>query len=372
MPRVARFAHERVLGWRTGSRQSQVLVSALLLLGVVSSFAVSLRVYDLMPVTAYFLWLLLAMMVLRFRPLVVVVLVTLACGLAAVLAQGEVALARVSGTVAFVAAGALILYQSSRQRSGLPSALGEAFLADLRDRLQAQGVVPPLPAGWTCQSAEVAAHGVGYAGDFLVADLSEDKRHLELILVDVCGHGVAAGAQALQFAGALGGLIGALPPKALFAAANDFLLRQQADESFSTAVHVLIDLTDGSYGIVSAGHPPALRWDARAGEWCVDTARGTALGLVRRPELHATEGRLEPGDALMFYTDGVVETRTADLDAGITWLQRTAREAVSGGFDGAAQRIIERVARGDDDRAVLILHRLPAAEYGRVAPGSAR
>jgi serine phosphatase RsbU (regulator of sigma subunit) len=92
----------------------------------------------------------------------------------------------------------------------------------------------------------------------------------------------------------------------------------------------------------------------------IDNARGTALGVLKDPELHRTDGRLFPGEALMFYTDGVVESRTAHLDVGIAWLQRVAREAVSGGFHGAAQRVIGQVDRGDDDRAVLILSRDPS------------
>lgn len=360
--RAARFVNdrvnERVAAWRTGSASSQVLALALLLAGVAASLVVSLTDYDVMPLTAYFVWLLFGMLLLRFVPMLVLTAVTLAAAFGAVLQEGQIAGARLTAVATMVVAAALLLLQSSRQRSGLPGSLGEAMLVDLRDRLQAQGKVPPLPIGWSCQSAMLAAHGAGYAGDFLVADLDEDERHLEMILVDVCGKGVAAATQALQFAGALGGLIGSLPPIPLFEAANRFLLRQFSDESFATAVHVLVDLADGSYSIVSAGHPPALRWCSRQREWVVDNARGTALGITRRPDLVASTGVLASGEALLFYTDGVVESRTSDLDEGIAWLQATAREAVADGYDGAARRIVRRVARGDDDRAVLILSRM--------------
>ena len=61
----------------------------------------------------------------------------------------------------------------------------------------------------------------------------------------------------------------------------------------------------------------------------------------------------------MFYTDGVVESRSADIDEGIAWLRDAARTAVLGDWDGAAARLIAQVDRGDDDRAVLIVRRLP-------------
>ncbi len=278
-------------------------------------------------------------------------------GVLALAISGPVTGSRAIAMAAFVFAVLLVLVVASRQRSGLPAMLSEAFLVDLRDRLQAQGKIPPLPEGWDSQSAMIASHGGTYAGDFLVADLSEDRKQLEVILVDVCGKGTGAGPAALQFAGALGGLIGALPPRELFRAANGFLIRQGDDEAFATAVHLLVDLEEGGYQITSAGHPPALRWDLPSREWVIDNARGTALGVLRAPELHVSEGRLLPGEALMFYTDGVVEARGSHIDAGIAWLQRVALDAIGHGFGGAARRIIGQVESGDDDRAVLILSR---------------
>lgn len=346
-------------GWRTGSRDSQVFVLSVLLTGISLSFAASLAQPDWMPLAAYFVWLLVAMLLLRFVPLVVAVAWDSAAAVASTAAGGPITGARAVAMSLFLLAAAMVLFQASRQRTGLPVPVSEALLADLRERLQRQGRIPDLPDGWHSQTAMLASHGADFAGDFLVADLSEDRRRLEVILVDVVGKGTTAGPAALQFAGALGGLLGALPPVDLFRAANDFLLRQNEDEQFATAVHLIVDLEQGTYEITSAGHPPALRYDLPMGEWVIDNARGTALGVHKDPELHRTAGRLFAGEALMFYTDGVVESRTAHLDVGIAWLQRTAREAVSGGFPGLAHRLIGQVDRGDDDRAVLILSRDP-------------
>jgi hypothetical protein len=262
---------------------------------------------------------------------------------------------------------AIILYAASRYQSGLPGPLGEAMLVELNDRLQVQGVVPPLPNGWRAQSAVLSAGGAKFAGDFLVANLSDDKSSLEMVLVDVCGKGVGAGTQSLQFAGALGGLIGSLPPLGLFSAANDFLLRQQWDEGFATAVHVLVDLNTGRYSIINAGHPPALRWVDRESVWQVDGARGTALGVLERPDFQRSTGVIEPGEALMFYTDGVVESRSRDFRNGIDWLRATAGQVVmSDGFANAPRRILAHVPTGDDDRAVLVLDRhRPTVDYSR-------
>jgi len=355
--RAAGYLHAPVAAWRSGTPKSQTQVALVMLAIIAASLVVSVTAPAWMPLAAYFVWLLVAMMLLRFRPLLVVSAVNAAAGVITVAINGPVTGSRAIAMAAFVIAVLLVLVTASRQRSGLPAMLSEAFLVDLRDRLQAQGKIPPLPEGWNSQSAMIASHGVSYAGDFLVADLSEDRKQLEVILVDVCGKGTGAGPAALQFAGALGGLIGALPPQELFRAANHFLLRQGDDEAFATAVHLLVDLEEGGYQITSAGHPPALRWDLASHVWVIDNARGTALGVLHAPELHVSQGRLLPGEALMFYTDGVVEARGSHIDAGIVWLQRVALEAVAQGFGGAAHRIIGQVESGDDDRAILILSR---------------
>lgn len=357
LQRFGTYVQSRVDSWRTGSSESQMQVLALLLACVVATLVASWYATDSVPLTIWFLWLLAGMLVLRFAPLVALCSAVFLGSLLVTFHESFQQPYLNVGLVILALAIAVILFHASRQRSGLPVALSEPMLAQLRDRLQAQSVIPPLPSGWQSQSALLTAHGTSYAGDFLVADIEED-RWLEVVLVDVCGKGVSVGAQALQFSGALGGLIGALPPTDLLRAANAFLLRQNSDESFSTAVHVLLDLETGDYMVTSAGHPPALRWSGEPRGWFIDNARGTALGVVEAPTWEPSSGRLNPGEALMFYTDGVVESKHQDMDQGIAWLREHALLAVlEKGFRGAARRILRQVPPGADDRAILILER---------------
>ncbi len=368
LARSGAYVGDRVRSWQSGSQEGQVTVLLVLLGCVAVAFTISWTEYRWMPMATYFVWLLVGMLLLRFVPLVILSCAVFVAAVVALRHDGMIVGARSVAVVALLIVTALILFQSSRQRSGLPVPLSEAMLAELRDRLQRQSVIPALPEGWAAQSAMRSSAGAGYAGDFFVADLVEGRR-LEMVLVDVCGKGVAVGPQALQFAGALGGMLGSLPPRRLMLAANSFLLRQQSDESFSTAVHLRVDLVTGEYTITSAGHPPALHWDATAGEWAIDNARGTALGIMPDPELQASEGTLAPGEALLFYTDGVIESRTTDIDEGIAWLREAARTAVEAGFAGAAHRVIRKVPNGQDDRAVLILSRsAPGTDDGIPTP----
>lgn len=355
----ATYVQQRIDGWRTGSRASQMFLLVVLVAMICLTVLLGLLVEVIVPVAMWFLFLMVGTMLLRFVPLLLLAVVL---GVVSVWNSMQTDFATpswASALVIFALALMLAIYQSSRQRSGLPMALSEAVLTQLRDRLQRQGVVPPLPDGWRSQSATITANGPSYAGDFLVADLREG-RWLEMALVDVCGKGTAVGPQALQFAGALGGLIGALPPAELMAAANAFLLRQESEESLATAVHIKVDLVTGDYTITSAGHPPALHWHLGHRGWSIDNARGMALGVIDEAEFTPSKGRLHPGEALMFYTDGVIESADRDLDQGIDWLRHEALQAVDArGFTGLPRRVLKKVPRGDDDRAMLVLERQP-------------
>ncbi len=256
-----------------------------------------------------------------------------------------------------VTVAVIVLLVAAGNRSGLLGRLGDSMLLELNERLRVQGHVPPLPAGWAAESVLRSAGGAQFAGDFFIAHMHEDGATLEIVLVDVSGKGVGAGTKSLQFAGALGGLIGTMPPLELFDAANDFLLRQGWDFSFATAVNVLVDLQTGAFVVTSAGHPPVLRWNRVWSTWDLDPARGTALGIVKDPPFQQAKGTIGPGEALMLYTDGVVESRDRDVDEGVEFIQQVAARAVRDGFVGAAARIVASIADEDDDRAVLILSR---------------
>jgi len=67
-----------------------------------------------------------------------------------------------------------------RQRVGITGLRGESMLAELRERLEAQGQLPPLPAGWHAERALAPAGGGGFAGDFVVSACTRDGRQLEV------------------------------------------------------------------------------------------------------------------------------------------------------------------------------------------------
>jgi len=247
----------------------------------------------------------------------------------------------------------------SRWRLGLNGTMGDSMLVDLRDRLRFQGELPSLPPGWHAEAVLRAAYAESFSGDFLVAARPGDGRHLEVALVDVSGKGAAAGTRALLLSGAFGGLLGAMPADRFLQAANSYLLRQHWDEGFATAVHLDLDLVTGSYRVTSAGHPPVAQFRAGSGRWVLGRqAGGPVLGVLDAVEFEGVTGCLGPGDALLLYTDGVVETPDRDLDTGIDRMLGQAERLVRDGFRGGAGRIVEQARAGEsDDRALVLIWR---------------
>lgn len=257
------------------------------------------------------------------------------------------------------AAVMVMAYARSRERLGVQGTLGESMLVDLRDRLRSQGEVPRLPSEWTAETVLRSAFGDSFSGDFIVSSRSTDGRWLEMVLVDVSGKGQAAGTRALLLSGAFGGLLGALPSPDFLHAANEYLLRQRWDEGFATAVHLALDLNTGEYRLASGGHPPAAHFHSGSGRWEVlEGEHGPALGIVEDTDFPAHAGVLVRGDALLLYTDGLVETPGRDLALGIDRLMGQAARQVQGGFHGGAARIVDGNKAGEnDDRALVLLWR---------------
>jgi serine phosphatase RsbU (regulator of sigma subunit) len=253
---------------------------------------------------------------------------------------------------------ALVAFTAHRDRLGLQGAPSDLMIVDLRDRLAVHGRIPQLPAGWRVDTAMRSANAEAFSGDFIVAARSAGGSLLEVVLVDVSGKGQGAGVRSLQLSGAFGGLLGSMPREQFLTVANDYLLERSWDEGFATAIHLAVDLVTGRYWVASAGHPPALHRHAGSGLLeIIDTIGAPALGIVADLPRVERSGQLEHGDALMIYTDGVVEVPGYDLELGIDRLMG-ATERVVGTGRGGAEAVLAAVRAGEgDDRGLVLVHR---------------
>ena len=150
-------------------------------------------------------------------------------------------------------------------------------------------------------------------------------------------------------------------PSAVLGALNDILLRAErvATERFCTACQMRLRPGQAQLRVTVclAGHPMpfVVRADGRVeqvGE------PGTLLGTFADPELHDVAIDLSSGDAIVAYTDGLVERRDMGIDVGEVRLA----ELLSGCSGLSADGIIERIEQHlvdhlmpDDDVAVVVV-----------------
>jgi len=268
-----------------------------------------------------------------------------------------------AGIVATIVLTAILadVLARTREKLGVQGLRGDRMLLELRDRIRAQGKLPQLGEGWGSSLVLKPAGGSSFGGDFVVS--YSDGKMLEVALVDVSGKGIDAGTRALLLSGAFGGLLGSVPREEFLSACNAYMRRGAANEGFVTAVHLSLDLATGEYVVDSAGHPPAVHYDAAAGRWRLTRARGIVLGVL--PDLHGAaseseHGVLQRGDALMLYTDGLVEAPGRDIDAGTDRLLGEAERMLTTGFRAGAPALVAAMQReigGSDDCALLLLWR---------------
>ena len=346
----------RALARRGVSVQSQVLVALVTLgLGIITGVVIDPTV---VPFTSLMVPLLLGSILLGPKRLPFFVLFVLILLFVALFKQVDPT-ARTYGAVAIQVLMCLIVMGASirRSRLGVGGAAGESMFVDLRERISRQTGLDHLPSGWHVESALESAGGTAFAGDFIVATRPSPEQ-LEIALVDVSGKGEDAGVRALLLAGAFGGLLGALPSAAFLPAANDYLLRQDWEEGFATAIHLSVDLASGAYEVRSAGHPPAALRNAGTGRWSALPTDGPILGLMRDAEFGCWSGVIRRHDALLLYTDGMVELPRRDIDLGIDRMLGEAEQMMRRGVVGSAQGLVDGLGSPSDDRAVLLLTRL--------------
>lgn len=266
---------------------------------------------------------------------------------------------RTIGAILVVFALGLIVMLTSfrRSRLGVAGVRGESMFVDLRDRIQRQGQLPDLPDGWLAETAVRSAGGTKFSGDFVVAARRPVENFLDVVVVDVSGKGAEAGTRALLLSGAFSGLLAAVPAAGFLPTANEYLLRQEWEEGFATAVHLTLHLTTGDFEVRTAGHPPGAQLSAGSGRWQLHQGEGPVLGLVPDVDFGVARGTMRRGDVLMLYTDGMVETPTRDLDSGIDRLLGQGDRLAQVGFERGAGRLVDLLGSTNDDCALVMLQR---------------
>ncbi len=212
---------------------------------------------------------------------------------------------------------------------------------------------------------EIAALTVpsrGIDGDFYIF-LTHPDRLLDVIVGDVMGKGISAAllgaATKIQFFKALNYLLavprsGQLPePKDIAMLAHAQIVRQLIElESFVTLCYARLDLDQRVLSMVDCGHTGIVHWHPLSGRCEVLHGDNLPLGIREGEIFDQISVPFEPGDMLLFFSDGITEARNAtgelfgverliahvDANAGLgpALLADSLRQAVSA-FAGLTQ-----------------------------------
>lgn len=157
-----------------------------------------------------------------------------------------------------------------------------------------------------------------FTGDFYFTHRAHDR--LWFAVGDVAGKGLPAAVVMAMIQEELEQRIAACAetrcaPHVTMARLHEFLLPLMPSNRFATAVIGSLH-DDGTLTIANGGHCPPLVW-RRDGSVVEIGSTGPVLGILRHASWRAFETHLEPGDTLLLYSDGVIESQIDGGDLGV-------------------------------------------------------
>lgn len=218
---------------------------------------------------------------------------------------------------------------------------------------------------------EFAVTGVNFpclsvGGDYFDVFPLGDGR-TAFVIADVSGKGLGAAIVTTMLQGALSGMTLGTDPALVFNHVNRFLCNHTEVGRYATVFFGLLD-NDGHLEFINAGHPSPFLIRRGAAEEAF-TEGSFPVGLVPEAEYTAACLKLEPGDTLVLFTDGVTEAMDPDdqlfgiprlknvlmgqLECPLEHLQKCVLEAVQNFTRGARQ--------ADDLTLLIVRYRATAA-----------
>ncbi|WP_329450184.1 SpoIIE family protein phosphatase [Streptomyces sp. NBC_01724] len=233
------------------------------------------------------------------------------------------------------------------QRSLLPGALSGGNAVEL---------------GWRYLPSD-RHEGVG--GDWLDAIHLPGGR-IALVVGDVIGHGINAAATMGRLRTAVLTLAALdLPPAELLVHLDEVATQLTGEAARSgdpappivgaTCIYAVYDPVTRVCSFARAGHPPPLLVSPDGQVTTPDTPAGTLIG-VGLGSFESVDVELPEGSLIVLFTDGLIETRNTDIDAGFDRLATALRRAPSELDDLCSQVITEMAttSKPEDDIALLV------------------
>ena len=219
-------------------------------------------------------------------------------------------------------------------------------------------------AHYHAMGASLPSRSIG--GDFFEY-IETDDGSIGVVVGDVAGKGPAAALLTAKIQGLFSAQVGGNRPATAMQLVNTGLLKRQVDARYATVFFATLS-PDGALMYCNAGHNPPIVVSA-SGVRSLEGS-GMPVGLFSGATYSDEDTRLEPGDVLVVYSDGVTEAlNLAGDEYGDARLAEVTTAHRSAPLDQLLQSIITSVqtfangASQSDDVTVLVLRYLgpPAA-----------
>ncbi|MDR3069278.1 MAG: serine/threonine-protein phosphatase [Cellulomonas sp.] len=198
-----------------------------------------------------------------------------------------------------------------------------------------------------------------------------------IIIGDVVGHDVEAAATMGQLRAVVRAytLEGSAPEQVL-TRLDQIVAGMQVPRAAGVVCSTLTATADGwQLAYCRAGHLPPLLRRGQSVTY-LDEGRGPMVGFGQSsrsaaPRTGATIG-LQPGDVLVYYTDGLVEHRGRNMRDGLDLLARVVSEATGPDAAGIGEEMLSHLARHAEDDIAVVVVRVPVEAAGAPVAGRRR
>lgn len=196
-------------------------------------------------------------------------------------------------------------------------AIKEKMAAELQIAKEIQHGILPANVTETIQGTGLDVAAVLESAREVGGDLYEvlrlDDRRVLVAVGDVSGKGIPAA----LFMAVTSTLLRSMArqysrPEDMMRQVNDALVAQNPRGMFVTLLCMIVDTATGAVTCVNAGHPPPVLVRAGAPACLVLGSTAMVCGVIEGIDIASDSITLEPGDALVLYTDGVIEAFDAN------------------------------------------------------------
>lgn len=227
----------------------------------------------------------------------------------------------------------------------------------------ASGPFPPFPEreGMVVRAIDMPARLV--TGDYCDFFPVEDDT-LALVMADVSGKGAPAALLRGVTRSVLRNISSdSRSPGETLTRLNRILYEARLGPMFLTVFLAWYDLPTGALRYANAGHPVPYRVTPDGEVTPLGEVTGPLLGILDLDRYDERADRLEPGDRLVLFTDGVTEARNPRGEflgpAGLVEILSAGALSDAAGLCEAVRRAVDEFQAGlrQDDATILILHR---------------